>query len=140
MKFIWKASECYEAFTQYLERYEDKQDQQFILDIKEKKQIRTLTQNRYYWAILTLLEEESEVWYDKDEWHDFFKWKYLTRVDVWPWWEEFIRMWSTASLVTTSFNMYIDKIKDFVISNNFLEKFPNPEDKQFMKRCEERWL
>jgi hypothetical protein len=74
--------------------------------IKEYKKDRTSEQNRYYWLLLWIVQEETGT--DKDDIHAMMGQKFLLcKEKKIP----FVR--STTKLTTKQFSDYIENIKDF---------------------------
>lgn len=103
-------------------------DGEFNLDIKQEREIRTISQNSLYWLWLTCIMAETGN--DKDYLHIFFGKKYLPQdrrivfnypVDVTT---------STTSLDTAQFTHYLERIQQFANSELGIV-LPNPEDLHF---------
>lgn len=72
--------------------------------------IRSPEQNAWYWVICTFLSKNTEYWWTKDEWHEFFSQNLLSNTRVWPWWKFLTVIRSTTDLDTIEFTEYIEKI------------------------------
>lgn len=86
------------------------------LDIKVVSENRTVTQNSYYWALITMIG--GELGNTKNQMHEFFKRKYakvsdeiIDKIQVKG--EEIKFIKSTSTLNKNEFNNYIDFIIDF---------------------------
>lgn len=85
-------------------------DGEYILTIKKKKHIRSLDQNSYYWALLTIISAESGE-YDRDRLHSICAKKFngeLVHLPKSP--AERIGR-STATLDTPEFAAYVSRVK-----------------------------
>jgi len=97
--------------------------------IKPKQKKRTELQNNLYWLWLTIIAEETGQ--DKDDIHDFYKTKFLTRtihikgMDLIK--REAKVIGSTATLNTRSFGEYLDKVQSHA-AQFFGVTLPNSED------------
>lgn len=56
----------------------------YELTIKNQQKIRSLDHNSWYWSILHFLENNSDVWYTADEWHEVFKSYFLSEEKTVP--------------------------------------------------------
>lgn len=78
-------------------------------EIKPYKRNRSNDQNRYYRALLGMVEKETGI--DVDETHEKMRMKFLYVP------ESGVQLWyckSTAKLNTTEFGEYIEKVKNFM--------------------------
>ena len=114
------------AFNIFLEKNEGKEVE---LQISKKIKHRTDTQNRYYWALLNIISDDTGA--DVDSLHDTFKAKFLVdRTGKFP------VVMSTTKLSTLDFGDYIEKIRMFVA--DFGISLPSSDEyyeKEFSKLC-----
>lgn len=95
-------------FKKFLQQFSDKN---VFLEVKEAKSQRTLNQNSYYWLYLGIIAEETG--YSKDELHDLFKGKFLTK-EIKEVLGEKVRIEkSTSTLSIGKFVEYIIDIEQF---------------------------
>ena len=98
------------------------------LDItfRKKSKNRSIQQNRYYWACLTLIGEV--LGYRKEEVADIVKFKFLKREMVnETTGEVFEYLKSTTELTTTEFATYMDEIIQFAAEMNIVLPQPNEQ-------------
>lgn len=114
-----------ETVKQYIDKLPDKK---FSVEIKQKREIRSISQNALYWLWLTCIMAETGN--DKDYLHIFFGKKYLPQerrivfnhpVDITV---------STTSLDTAQFTHYLERIQQFANAELGII-LPNPEDLHF---------
>jgi hypothetical protein len=108
----------------YVNRLSDAK--QYVVEIKVKREIRTIPQNRLYWLWLTCLMDETGE--HKENLHEYFKQYYLGttehvvfdkyRIHVPP---------STTKLDTLQFTNYLNRIEQFAASELGIV-LPRPED------------
>jgi hypothetical protein len=103
-------------------------------DVKEGKERRSIPQNDLYWFWLTFLEKESETGYTKDEFHNLFKWEFLTEffgriVLNHKTWEYNISP-TTTSMNAAQFTEYLEKVERFA-NTELNVTLPHPEDLGF---------
>ncbi len=103
------------SFRKYLINLEDKKVQ---IAIRKYKTSRTLSQNRLYWAYLTIIGQE--LGYETEELHSTFKAMFLTDRS-----KKFPIVRSTTGLTTTGFSNYIEKIAREVAEMGIV--LPEPE-------------
>lgn len=80
----------------------------FYIEIKAVKACRSNLQNRFYWQILTIIEDCTGQ--DKNELHEYFKLKFLKSNNVEVLNEKIVISQSTTELNTKEFAEYINKI------------------------------
>jgi len=112
-------------------------DKEMICEIRKETRTRSQMQNRYYWFLLTILQNETGN--DKDSLHHYFKFKYL--------WEEgsisriskhyktafneaFDFAKSTTKLTTLEMEDYLEKIRVFA-SRELGCFLPLPHESEF---------
>lgn len=99
----------WDAFKKYASTL--KGDIQVLIGKRQKQ--RSLNANALYWLWLTVIEGETGQ--DKDELHDFFKTKFLkTTKQVFGKVYEVVQ--SSALLDTIDFMAYMDKVRQFALS------------------------
>lgn len=79
-----------------------------VVDIEKKKNVRTMSQHRYYHAYLDIIAEETGN--DHDYLHAFFKRKFLKPKEVHLFGERVLIAGSTTELGKHEFGDYLDKI------------------------------
>lgn len=84
---------------------------------------RNLDQNGYYWALMTIMENESEVGYTKLEWHELFLDMFAPVV-----YENDERIViRTSKMNTVQFGQYVENIRDYVLVE-FNVYLPEPDE------------
>lgn len=91
---------------------------ELILEIYERKYLRTLPQNSYYWNCVVRLLAETFGW-DDDTMHDFLKGKFLSKFVNWKG-KEIRVVGSTARLNTAEFSEYVEKCKVWATSEGVI--------------------
>ncbi len=114
-----------EAVRQYIDKLPDKK---FTVEIKQKRELRSVSQNALYWLWLTCIMAETGN--DKDYLHVFFGNKYLTQNSRVIYGETVNITVSTTSLDTAQFTHYLERIQQFVGVELGIV-LPNPEDLHF---------
>ena len=114
-----------ETVKQYIDKLPDKK---FSVEIKQKREIRSISQNSLYWLWLTCIMAETGN--DKDYLHIFFGKKYLPKESRVLYGETVEITVSTTSLDTAQFTHYLDRIQQFV-SSELGVVLPRPEDLHF---------
>lgn len=100
--------------------------QSWVVEVKPYRKKRSLEQNALYWNWLTVLEEQTELGYRKEELHEAFKYRFLgmeKKKTVLGQDYETIR--STTSLNTKEFTEYLDKVLAFAMLYDI--QLPSPE-------------
>jgi hypothetical protein len=100
----------------------------YSVSITQKREVRTLPQNRLYWLWIACISDETGN--DKDTLHEFFKDKFLGFESVKVFNEIFEKPLSTTKLNTKQFTNYLDLIQGFAGSELGIV-LPNPEDLYF---------
>jgi hypothetical protein len=99
---------------------------QYIVDIKVKREKRTIPQNRLYWLWLTCLMDETGE--HKDNLHEYFKQYYLGTSERMVFDKYLIVVpVSTTTLDTLQFTHYLNRIEQFAASELGIV-LPRPED------------
>ena len=106
------------AVRKYIESFQD--GQEFQVEMKVRRKYRTLSQNNYYWALLTIVAED--LGYNPEEVHTTFKSMFLTDRS-----KKIPLVRSTTALNTLEFSQYIEKIKVFCFQDLNIS-LPAPED------------
>ena len=97
----------------------------YHLSVVKKNPNRTVPQNRYYWALLTMIG--NEIGETPETMHTFFGNQYLNNVKKVIMGHEVELVHSTKSLDTKQFTEYIDEILKF--ANSFLNMtFPKQDE------------
>lgn len=104
---------------------------EFEVVIQKRKKHRSVEQNRWYWACVTIIA--NELGYRKDEMHEIIKFKFLKseRVDEKSG-EVFEYLRSSADLSTTEFSVFMDNLIQWS-SETFNIKLPLPNEQTEMK-------
>jgi len=114
-----------ETVKQYIDKLPDKK---FSVEIKQKREIRSVSQNSLYWLWLTCIMAETGN--DKDYLHIFFGKKYLPQNSRVIYGETVNITVSTSSLDTAQFTHYLERIQQFANAELGIV-LPNPEDLHF---------
>lgn len=85
----------------------------YTILLRATSKIRSLEQNSWYWCICAFLAENTDYWWSKDDWHEFFSQNLLAEQRQWPWWMFLTKIESTTDLDTVEFTEYIEKILRF---------------------------
>ena len=97
----------------------------YTVEISQKRESRTLNQNRLYWLWLTCISDETGN--EKEILHYEFGKMYLPKKSG-NFFDEFVeKPVSTIALTTAQFTEYLNKIQVFVSSELGIT-LPNPED------------
>jgi hypothetical protein len=112
-----------EAVANYITKLPD--GKQYDVNVSQKRQKRTISQNSLYWLWLTCIHNETGN--DKDILHREFAKKYLPKKSGHFFDEVVEHPVSTTSLDTKQFTEYLDKIQVFVNAELGIV-LPNPED------------
>ena len=115
-----------EKVKQYVDRLPD--GKKFNVDIKQKREIRTVSQNSLYWLWLTCIMAETGN--DKDYLHVYFGKKYLKQEQRIVFNYPVAITVSTTSLDTLQFKHYLDRVQQFANVELGIN-LPNPEDLHF---------
>jgi hypothetical protein len=100
----------------------------YSVSISQKREIRTLPQNKLYWLWIACICDETGN--DKDTLHEFFKMKFLEGGFVELFNDSFWMNGSTKRLNTKQFTNYLDLIQGFASAELGIV-LPNPEDLYF---------
>jgi len=92
----------------------------YVMEIKQYRKNRTLSQNKFYWKVIEIIG--NELGYEREEMHASFKATYLGNIDN----NGLIHSPTTTNLTTKTMIEYIDKIIRFAARNNIY--IPNPKD------------
>jgi hypothetical protein len=114
-----------ETVKAYVDKLPDKK---FTVEIKQKREIRTVSQNSLYWLWLTCIMAETGN--EKDYLHIFFGKKYLPQNSRLIYGETVNITVSTTSLDTAQFTHYLERIQQFANAELGIV-LPNPEDLHF---------
>jgi len=95
--------------------------QAMVVHLMTEKAERSLSQNRFYWRLLTDIAENAWVGgrrYSKDAWHEYFRERYLPKLEG-PLATEHAA--STASLTVKDFSAYMERIEAHAASELGIE-------------------
>jgi hypothetical protein len=106
----------------------------FEVDIKQKREIRSVPQNKLYWLWLSCIMNETGN--DKIDLHKFFSEKYLSKNLHEVFGEQVERTISTTILDTLQFSQYLERIQQFANATLGIV-LPNPEDLHFQEFYEQ---
>jgi len=99
----------------------------YALSVKPYRKPRSRNQNSLYWMWLSVLEKESGSGHTREDFHDYFKWKYLALEDIVICGESMTRTPSTVHLNTLEMTEYLNKIHLFA-HDTLNCHLPYPED------------
>lgn len=85
------------------------------IEIVEKGKKRSREQNKKYWKLLSLLEEHSDN--TKNEWHDYFRIKFINKKEIIIQDEIISIPRTTTELTKNEFIEYLEKIQKFISLN-----------------------
>jgi len=114
-----------EKVKEYIDKLPDKK---FTVEIKQKREIRSLSQNALYWLWLTCIMAETGN--DKDFLHEYFGKKYLPKESRIICREKVEITVSTTGLDTLQFTHYLNRVQQFA-NVEFGIILPNPNDLHF---------
>lgn len=97
----------------------------FEVEIKQKRPIRSIPQNKLYWLWLTCIMHETGN--DKTDLHKFFSEKYLPKNIHEVFGEQILKTISTTILDTKQFTDYLERVQQFANVELGIV-LPNPED------------
>ena len=107
--------------------YIERNDKDMLCEVRKDKRNRSIVQNAYYWFLLNMLEQE--IGEDKDNWHLYFKNKFLiTTQSINNEWIDYAQ--STTKLHTIEFEDYLEKIRIFA-SRELGCFLPKPNETEF---------
>ena len=106
----------------------------FEVEIKKKREIRTLPQNRLYWLWLSCIMYETGN--DKSDLHKFFSEKYLPKNIAEVFGEQIYKTVSTTILDTKQFTDYLDRVQQFANTELGIV-LPVPDDLHFQEFYEQ---
>ena len=93
---------------------------EYVIEIKKKRQIRSLSQNRYYRFILTVIAGKISG-HTTDELHEAFKLKFNGKMINFPKGGSQMIGGSTAIMETDEFTAYINRVKLFALEEFGIE-------------------
>ena len=93
------------------------------VSVRQYKTSRTDPQNRYYWAVVIKILGD-ELGYMPEEMHEALKWKFLRKDG------KIETVKSTTSLNTTEFEMFLEKVRIWAVSDLQI-KIPLPNEVDF---------
>jgi hypothetical protein len=118
-----KTPEDREKVKTYIDRLPD--GKTFEVEIKQKREIRSIPQNKLYWLWLACIMNETGN--DKIDLHKFFSEKYLPHNINEIFGEQVERTISTTILDTLQFTKYLERVQQFANTELGIV-LPNPED------------
>ena len=104
-------------------------DKGALIELREIKNKRSLSQNALYWLYLTCLEVETGN--NREDLHEYFKYKLLNE-DIIEIFGEKIGRLSTTNLDTKQFTTYLTSIVNFALMELNIV-MPNPDDKRLLE-------
>lgn len=108
-KILWQTKSS-QSLTEVIEGLSDGN---YEIVLKTEKNLRSLEQNNWYWAIIWFLVKETSYGMTKDDWHDMF-WQSFLKVEyTGPNGVIYYRIRSTTDLETDEFTDFIEKILRF---------------------------
>ena len=102
----------------------------FEVEIKKKREMRSIPQNRLYWLWISCIM--SETGNDKADLHKFFSEKYLPKNISEVFGEQVLKTVSTTILDTKQFADYLERVQQFANAELGIV-LPNPEDLHFQE-------
>lgn len=105
------------GFKRHIASFNDKRIQ---IAVRKYKTQRSENQNKYYWGVVIAILG-NEFGYDSEEMHEALKFKFLKKEG------KLITVRSTASLTTTEFEVYLDKVKRWA-SQEYDIVIPDPNE------------
>ena len=109
MKFVIKTEDDKIKLYNYLKQLSNKD---YVVEIKENKNTRSLNQNAYYWRCIVQVMAD-ELGYFPDEMHEILKAKFLSEYQILEHQERkagVLYVKSTTRLNTKEFELYVEKI------------------------------
>jgi len=110
MKFIIKTDDDKLRLYNYLKQLQDKD---YVVEIKEQKNNRSLNQNAYYWRCIVQVMAD-DLGYFSDEMHEILKAKFLSEYQILEHQDKkagVLYVQSTSRLNTKEFEMYVEKVR-----------------------------
>jgi|TARA_Y100001938_G_C8090524_1_gene434738 hypothetical protein len=110
MKFVIKTEDDKIKLYNYLKQLSNKD---YVVEIKENKNTRSLNQNAYYWRCIVQVMAD-ELGYFPDEMHEILKAKFLSEYQILEHQERkagVLYVKSTTRLNTKEFELYVEKIR-----------------------------
>lgn len=111
------------TYIEYLNDQHKGKQVEYIVEIKKNRPIRSVSANRFYWAILK--DIASHTGYREDEMHEFFKKKFNSKTVL----NELIGE-STSNLDSKEFSTYCKQVKDYA-KEMFDLIIPDPSDRHY---------
>jgi hypothetical protein len=97
----------------------------YIVDVKVKRERRTVNQNSLYWLYMACIQDETGE--HKDNLHAYFKTKFLGVDERQCFGHRFFLPNTTTSLDTKQFTYYIERVKQFASAELGIS-LPDPKD------------
>ena len=99
----------------------------YILSITNKKDSRSVSQNKLYWLYIACISKETGV--EKDDLHAYFKQRFLLKDEIDIAGEVLKATYSTSKLSKDNFAIFIEKIISFASELGIV--LPSPDDAYF---------
>ncbi|MFW6145436.1 MAG: recombination protein NinB [bacterium] len=97
------------------------------VDIKKKRERRSLDQNALLWLWMTALEKDSETGYTKKEWKEIFQSEFCPRETMRVKGNLIVRIKGTSELNTKEFKQFLDRIQMWCY-HEIGVSLPDPDD------------
>lgn len=124
MRFILNDDKILANCIDFISKIDTEGKKKKAVIITDAESARTLAQNRLYWKWLEFLSNETG--YTREEFHDFFKVKFLSeKITIFG--EYIISIKSTTKLGVVKFKEYLESIENWVF-NNMGYIFPATDD------------
>ena len=100
-----------------------------LIEIREIKSKRSISQNALYWLYLTCIEVETGT--DRNYLHEYFKEQFIEpkKINVLG---KVLEFRTTTNLDTKQFTDYLNRIVDFALMELSIS-MPNPDDKRLLE-------
>lgn len=105
----------------------------YIAEIKRNRPIRSLQQNKFYWAILSIIAIDTG--HTREELHEALKMKFNSEIVFFPKSGNQIIPKSTNDLDSAQFTAYINRVKQWA-RDEFNINIPEPKDLDYAKWIE----
>lgn len=107
---------------------------EYVVDVKKHKHQRSVTANKYYWAILTIIANQSGE-YDRDSLHEICKKKFNGKMLSLPKGGAELVGQSTSELDSKEFARYVSIVKMWA-RDEFSVIVPEPQDMTYQRWSE----
>ena len=106
------------------------EEKKYLIEIKLKRDRRSIDQNRLYWLWLNCIMDETGN--QKDDLHVYFKQRFLGVENRYLFGENIVLEKSTAKLDTKQMTDYLDRVQQFANTELGI-LLPNPDDLYFQE-------